>query len=377
MGRLAVNLVYAAPVSHSSFAQRAHHFVAFCNRMSGGRTLWINPYPSRLPRFSDLQRSRPGVYPLIDDLVEILSPPAWCADPIMHSSWLRQIVWKPVLKRIAIFTQEADWMLAIGRPSFLALHLLEQMKYSISCYDAMDDFPEFHRGYAQALNRQIESEIARRVDQIIVSSSTLREKFLPCSYEVELVRNGFDLGQPALRRIVRDNMVFGYIGTIGAWFDWALVAQMAHTLPEVRFDLVGPVMTPPKVDLPANVRCLGECSSEDLPDRLRRFTIGIIPFKVSRLTAAVDPIKYYEYRAAGLPVISTKFGEMRKRGSNPEVCLVDRYTDFRIVLKRLEALPPSSPRALGQFRMSNSWQSRFAQSSFLHSWLNGRQNTEG
>ena len=376
MGRLAVNLVYAAPVFHSSFAQRAHHFVAFCNRMSGGRTLWINPYPSRLPRFSDLQRSRPSVYPLIDASVETLSPPAWCADPIMRPSWLRRIVWKPVLQRIAIFTKEADWMLAIGRPSFLALHLLQQVMCSISCYDAMDDFPEFHCGGAQELNRQIESEIARRVDQIIVSSSTLQEKFILCGNEVELVPNGFDSGQPALQRIVKDDLVFGYIGTIGAWFDWALVAQMAHALPEVRFDLVGPVMMPPKVALPANVRCLGECSSEELSDRLRRFTIGIIPFKVNHLTAAVDPIKYYEYRAAGLPVISTRFGEMCKRGSNPEVFLVDQYTDFRIILKHLEALPLSSPRALEQFRISNSWQSRFAQSSFLHSWLNGRQNAK-
>ena len=376
MGRLAMNLVYAAPVSCSSFAQRAHHFVAFCNRMSGGRTLWINPYPGRLPRFGDLQRSRPGVYPLIDAAVEILFPPAWCADPIMRPSWLRQVVWKPVLKRIAIFTQEADWMLAIGRPSFLALHLLEQMKCSISCYDAMDDFPEFHRGRAQALNRQIESKIARQVDQIIVSSSALREKFILRGYGAELVRNGFDSRQQALRRITGNELVFGYIGTIGAWFDWALVAQMARVLPEVRFDLVGPVMTPPKVALPANVRCLGECSSEELPDRLQRFTIGIIPFKVSRLTAAVDPIKYYEYRAAGLPVVSTKFGEMCKHSSNPGVYLVDQYTDFRVILKRLEALPPSSSRALEQFRMSNTWQSRFAQSSFLHSWLNGRQNAE-
>ena len=72
---------------------------------------------------------------------------------------------------------------------------------------------------------------------------------------------------------------------------------------------------------------------------------GIIPFKVNRLTAAVDPIKYYEYRAAGLPVISTEFGEMRQRRADPRICLVNRCTDFRAVLKRLEALSPGSPQA--------------------------------
>lgn len=377
MEQSAVNLVYAAPVPYSSFAQRAHHFVAFCNRSGGGRTLWIDPYPSRLPRPADLRRSRLRSYSRADAAVEKLSPPPWCADPAMRPRWLRRVVWRPVLQRVAAFVQGEDWMLAIGRPSLLALLLLERTEHQASCYDAMDDFPEFQRGAARALSRRTEAEIARRVDQIIVSSSLLRDKFNRLGHDPELVRNGLDPSQQPLAEASGDERVFGYIGTIGDWFDWELVATMARALPEVRFDLIGPTAAPPPAPLPGNVYCLGECASEEAPSCLRRFSAGLIPFKVNRLTAAVDPIKYYEYRAAGLPVISTEFGEMRQRGADPGVCLIDRSTDFRAVLQRLEAHSPGSSQALGRFRKANSWPARFEESSFLRRQLAGPPKAEG
>lgn len=369
-----MKLVYAAPVPYSSFTQRAHHFVAFCNRSGGGRTLWINPYPSRLPRLGDLRRSRRRAYPRADAAVEALTPPAWCADPAMRPHWLQRMLWRPVLERVAAFVQGEDWMLAVGRPSLLALQLLKQAEGQPSCYDAMDDFPEFHQGGARALNHRVEAEIARRVDQVIVSSTALQEKFRRQGLAAELVRNGLDPNPPTLGGAADGELVFGYVGTVGAWFDWALLAKMAGALPEARFDLIGPVMAPPPAPLPANVRLLGECASEEAHSRLGRFAAGLIPFKANGLTAAVDPIKYYEYRAAGLPVISTRFGEMRQREADPEVCLVQGDTDFRTLMNRIKAHSPVSSAALERFRLENSWRSRFAQSSFLHSRFN---STEG
>ena len=118
MEQSAVNLVYAAPVPYSSFAQRAHQFVAFYNRNGGGRTLWIDPYPSRLPRLADLRRNRLRIYTRDDAAVEQLSPPFWCPDPAMRPRWLRRVVWRPVLQHVAAFVQGEDWMLAIGTPAF-------------------------------------------------------------------------------------------------------------------------------------------------------------------------------------------------------------------------------------------------------------------
>ena len=51
----------------------------------------------------------------------------------------------------------------------------------------MDDFPEFQRGGTRALSRRIEAEIARRVDQVVVSSTVLKEKFNRLGLGAELV----------------------------------------------------------------------------------------------------------------------------------------------------------------------------------------------
>ena len=152
--------------------------------------------------------------------------------------------------------------------------------------------------------------------------------------------------------------VIGYVGTIGRWFDWALVVEMARTLGDVQFDIVGPVMERPGMAIPDNVRLPGECASEEVPERLHGFAAGLIPFRINRLTEGIDPIKYYEYRCAGLPVISTRFGDMRGRGSDSAVHLVDHDTDFARMRDEMESPPEVSPESVERFRDQNSWRAR-------------------
>ncbi len=365
-----MRLVYAAPVPYAGFAQRPHRFVEFFNERSGGRTLWIDPYPGRLPRLADFRRGASRKYPRVDKAVEVLLPTVLGADPVMSAPSVRRLVWKSVLKRVHAFTVGTDWILVVGRPHFLALHLLGNTSPRTSCYDAMDDFPEFYGGFSCWLSKRIEGRIARGVDAILVSSRALQDKFARGGFDAELLRNGFTPPPEPTRKTLGNNdggqPVFGYVGTIGSWFDWALLDEMARKLPEVRFDLVGPVVTPPAPGLPANVHLRGEWASEEVPGALCGFTAGLIPFKVNRLTAAVDPIKYYEYRAAGLPVISTSFGEMAVRGSEQAVYLVDRGTDFQGILGRIGEGLSVSCDALARFRTEHAWRSRFERSAFFN-----------
>jgi len=55
----------------------------------------------------------------------------------------------------------------------------------------------------------------------------------------------------------------------------------------------------------ANVHVLGRRPYAELPRYLAGFDCCLIPFLASPLTAAVSPIKLYEYLAAGRPVVST------------------------------------------------------------------------
>ena len=50
----------------------------------------------------------------------------------------------------------------------------------------------------------------------------------------------------------------------------------------------------------------------ELPRLVSGFHAGIIPFKISPLTAAADPVKAYEMLAAGLPVVAVDLPELRR-----------------------------------------------------------------
>ena len=54
-----------------------------------------------------------------------------------------------------------------------------------------------------------------------------------------------------------------------------------------------------------NVHRLGAVPSDEIPEYVSTFDVGIVPFVVDELTRAVSPLKMYEYLAAGVPVVAT------------------------------------------------------------------------
>jgi hypothetical protein len=149
---------------------------------------------------------------------------------------------------------------------------------------------------------------------------------------------------------------------VGHWFDWDLVRRIAaaHRDGEVR--IVGPVHLRHSSDMPGNVRLLGECPQEAAVAHLQEFRCGLIPFRRTPLTAAVDPIKYYEYRAMGLPVVSTRFGQMEGRGGEPGVFLTD---GIDIAPARRALRHVADPAEVARFRAGNDWTVRFDRASLF------------
>ena len=100
---------------------------------------------------------------------------------------------------------------------------------------------------------------------------------------------------------------------------------MAIRHPEWSIVMVGKV----EVDLGEvaalpNVHFTGGRPYGALPGFAKGFTAAILPFKINRLTASVNPIKLREYLAAGLPVVSTPLPEVKayeglvRIGATPE-----------------------------------------------------------
>ena len=98
----------------------------------------------------------------------------------------------------------------------------------------------------------------------------------------------------------------GYVGEVADWFDTELILRLARRQPEWSIVLVGPATADARDALAgANVHVLGRRPYSELPRYLAGFDCGLIPFRASPLTAAVSPVKLYEYLAAGKPVVST------------------------------------------------------------------------
>ena len=158
--------------------------------------------------------------------------------------------------------------------------------------------------------------------------------------------------------------VLGYVGTIGHWFDWALVFGLAQANPSMCIRLIGPAYMPPPANLPKNIELLPACDHVTAIRFMQEFSVGLIPFKQNDLTASVDPIKFYEYRALGLPVLSTRFGEMTLRDGETGVFLINDQSDLASQV-RTAMTYKSVISEIQAFREANSWEARFDESNII------------
>jgi len=359
-----MDLLYFSPVPARSYAQRPHFCVRALLELGIQRVLWVDPYPQRLPRWSDVHRARTGHDhgTTLDPRIDVLEVPALPIEPLPGGVWVNQrLLWPAVWQRLEAFAARGPLMLGIGCPSALALAALERLQPTASFYDAMDDFPEFHRGLSRWAMRRRQQAVVAGVDLVLTSSTYLARVLRRSGRPVEKVLNACQLPRVPRRLAPRaaQRPVLGYVGCLGSWFDWELTCRLAEAVPEMTVELIGPLQSRPPRRLPGNISLQPPCSHERIAGHLATFSAGLIPFRANRLTAGVDPIKYYDYRACGLPVLSTRFGEMALRGAGHGVSFLDPDADLRRVVLEALATPPDW-LAAERFRHANGWQRRFA-----------------
>jgi len=359
-----MRLVYLSPVPWASFAQRPHKFVEWFRKRIGEEVLWIDPYPTRFPALSDFKR----LY--LPELRTDYEQPSWLQvvkpanvplEPLPGSGWLNALMWRQVFRQLDRFVSRHAALLVIGKPSVLALATLKKFHWGQSIYDAMDDFPAFYEGLSRIALRRREEQLARRVSDIWVSSTALRRRWNDLRPDVQLVHNGLDLSALPISKTPprsSEQKVFGYVGTVANWFDWDWVCALAEARPKDEIRLIGPVFEPSIRKLPQNISLLPACNHAVALRAMLEFDVGLIPFKRKELTASVDPIKYYEYRALSLPVLSTDFGEMCCRSDVPGVFISQSDSDAASLAEAALRFERDSEGARA-FALQNAWEARF------------------
>jgi hypothetical protein len=360
-----MRLIYLSPLPWSSLTQRPHEFVHYFHRETDGEVLWIDPYPTRLPALADFRRGAGGngEHPrLVPPWLYISKPAALPLEPLPLLATLNRVLWQSTIRQACDFASAGPTTLTIGKPSAMALALLKGLPVVNSIYDAMDDFPAFYSGLSRVSMSRYEQATARRVSRILVSSTQLLEKFVGQSCPVTLVPNACRYDVTTIKMLPPHSFarpIIGYVGTLGKWFDWDLVSRLAQAHPNCVFRLIGPLFSGPASTLPSNIEIRPPLEHALALEAMRDFAVGLIPFKLSRLTASVDPIKYYEYRAMGLPVISSAFGEMALRDGEDGVFLL-RAGDSPIEVLENALAYQSDEQSSNRFIEKNSWGARFA-----------------
>ena len=205
---------------------------------------------------------------------------------------------------VTVFPSGVDFVQAVGAKA--------------KVYYCFDDFLEYP-GLNPRHWRRMEEDLLHVVDAIVTTSKGLEEKnttsrpslYLPHGVDFEhFSRNPAELSpQPQMEAIRRP--IVGFFGLISTWVDLDLVVRMSKAFPDVSFVLIGKadVSVDQLRDCP-NVHRFDAVPYAQLPEYARYFDIGLIPFRINKLTVAVNPLKLMEYFALGLPVLSTRLPEV-------------------------------------------------------------------
>lgn len=357
------SLIYFSSVPFDSYAQRPHFMVEAFSQSGFDAILWVDPYPTRLPKFSDIQRFWQKKSPVINDSVahiELLKPSAVPIEPLPMSSVINHaFLWRHTRERLQRFAAAAEHcVIGVGRPSQLAEWALERLPHTHSFIDVLDNFPEFYSGVSRLAMQRRMTAICARVDDVYCSSTALKKYIQPLRPDALTVLNGYFSSEIPEPSPYSKRKYIGYVGSIAKWFDWPLVISIAKALPNNTIRLIGPEFIPRPSGLPRNIEFIGEVPHTQVAEFIQEFIVGLIPFRIDKLTAAVDPIKYYEYRCFGIPVWSTNFGEMQYREDSNSVMHIDSNTDWNALLNTTLS-SPAPVTDLENFKNEISWNNRF------------------
>ena len=300
----------------------AHHLA-----LMGYRVLYIESLGLRPPTANakDLkriwQRLKRGLRPpkRVEAGVWVLSPIAipfkqhWALIRRFNQGWLSL--------RIKLFLQRHGF----NKPMIWTYHPFMQSAINgiprgPLVYHCVDDLSAIPGIDAEKFNAE-EQRLLPQCNAVFVTSQALKDKCQPFNAETYYFSNVVDNDHFGLARqegalptdIARiPTPRIGYIGALSDFkVDFELIYNVAIIRPEWSWVLIGDERegqnSPWVAKLRANpnVHFLGHKTYNQLPGYLRGIDVGTLPTLINDYTKSMFPMKYFEYLAAGVPVIST------------------------------------------------------------------------
>jgi glycosyltransferase involved in cell wall biosynthesis len=203
----------------------------------------------------------------------------------------------------------------------LAIDIVDLNDFDVCLYHCVDDLGSVP-GVSMALIENLEKRLVPVADVVVATSHELEDRLSKLNPATQYFHNVVDVEHFAkastaghipcdLAAIPEPRAVF--VGALSDHkIDWDLLNGVAQSLPNWSFVLIGPMGEEAEqygVKEAArlqNVYLLGYRPYAELPDYLRGATVGLIPYRITKHTSSIFPMKVLEYLAAGLSVVSTR-----------------------------------------------------------------------
>jgi GT2 family glycosyltransferase/glycosyltransferase involved in cell wall biosynthesis len=251
-----------------------------------------------------------------------------------------------------------------------AASLVDLLELDGVLYDLTDDWAAFEQNPARRTAAEARiTALGRRARLVLACSRPLEEQArtwnVPLAYVPNAVEPaGLPETEPSeLMKLPRPRL--GYAGTLhDARLDVELLAEAAQLRPDASFVLLGPdlLREESRATLRAlpNVHFLGVRPRPRVRAYLEALDVCLVPHRVDDFTRSLDPLKLYEYLAAGRPVVSTPTGNAPELAEHVKVAA----TAAELVAAAEQAIAEDDPAAAERRRLAvagATWEARAEQ----------------
>ena len=195
-------------------------------------------------------------------------------------------------------------------------YVSEIFKNRFLIFELYDDMRDVQGKELASMTAQ-EKLLKKRVDLFIVEVKSILREYSPGYKNSYLFGNGLSretfesLKQlPVRKRQPNDYPTIGYAGMVSERLDWGLIKQIALKRPEWNFLFHGMIADENIVEDfyssgLKNVGFSGSFRQDQLPSILGKYDIALLPYLNNEFLNHIHPLKFFEYAAAGLPIVSS------------------------------------------------------------------------
>jgi len=255
----------------------------------------------------------------------------------------------------------------------MSCDLVRYLRGSLSCYDCVDEHsaqPAYQ--HIAEEERKEEQRLLSNVDLVFTTSPYLYRMKSRWNRHTYLVPNVGDFEHfvqahaeetpvpPEIRALPKP--IIGFVGAISTYkLNLKLLWESARQRPDWSWVFIGPVVT--EHELLDRLRALphvhfwGYRPYAELPGYLKGMDVTIIPYQRNAYTVGCFPLKFYEYLAAGKPVVVSNLPALEEY--RPLIEMAETPAEFVAAIERVWKTdsPEKVERRLALAR-KNSWEHR-------------------